>query len=413
MKRIVSALICVILLACMSVPAAAYNDVWPYLQTSHYCQVLSMSGNRELFRAAERYGPGAALTKGMTAQILYGFEGKDNGYRKTFSDVAEDSEYALCAAWAVKSRIFSAEDGYFHPEQAMTRETLGNALKAYMDHAGMLLPQINERYYFYDAAMMSVDSQETAATLQRGGVIIEAPDGNYYPFNNVTVAEGEEILLRFFGGMRRKFMTMPVATVSEGEEMDSAWFDDACFIGHSQVVGLRDYANLYGMDYYAVIGHKVQDVLNERWYIMPTRRRGTLKNALSAGKDYGKIFIMLGVNDCTDREKRVAEFREPMRQLMSIVRETQPDATVYIVSLAPVGRETKNNFWFNPDNVILYSQVLKDISREFDAEYIDVFRFMCDEQGYMLDEFNAGDGIHLKGTMYSVLADYLKTHTYV
>ena len=393
MKRLVTVFICVILLLCLPVQALAVNDVRPYLQTSRYCQSASMAANRALFLSAEQGGLAAPLTGRMVAGILYDYDGGN-----TSGDAA---------AWAVSGGIISDSATL---DQGVSRLQLALMLEGYLDYADMELPEINEQYYFYDAASIDAISQSAAAAMQRGGVIIEAADGNFNPFQIVNVAEGEEILLRFFGGMRRKFMTMPAATVSAGELMDNDWFEDACFIGHSQVVGLRDYTNLTSPDYYAVIGHTVQDILNERWYKMPTGRRGTLRNSLAAGT-YGKIFIMIGVNDCTDRENRAEEFREPLRQLLQIVRETQPDAAVYLISLAPVGRETKNNLWFNPDNVILYSQVIKDVSREFDAEFIDVFRFMSDDAGYMLDELNAGDGIHLIGAKYQVLADYIRTHT--
>ena len=91
--------------------------------------------------------------------------------------------------------------------------------------------------------------------------------------------------------------------------------------------------------------------------------------------------------------------------------ETQPEATVYLISLAPVGRATPLNIAYNPENTSLYSQALKTLSREYSAEYLDIFRMMADAEGYFKDYFNAGDGIHIHPSGYQDLENFIKCHT--
>ena len=142
---------------------------------------------------------------------------------------------------------------------------------------------------------------------------------------------------------------------------------------------------------------------------MPSGRMGTLKNALSMAS-YGKVYIMLGVNDF-EKRGREDEFIGPMRQLLELVKASQPDARIYLVSVAPVGRETKNNLLYNPENVIYYSQMIKDLSREFGTEYLDIFRYLADDDGYLREEINAGDGIHFKAKRYDVVKSFFKCNT--
>ena len=187
--------------------------------------------------------------------------------------------------------------------------------------------------------------------------MLENGDGYFCPYEGVSVSEAESIFLRLAGGMRLIFPEAPISTVKESAPVDDAWFDDACFIGHSQVVGMSEYFNLPNVDYYAVIGHKAAEVLQFPYYTMPSGRMGTLKNSLSMAS-YGKVYIMLGVNDF-EKRGREDEFILPMRQILELVKTSQPQARIFLVSVAPVGRETKNNLLYNPENVIMLYPVLK------------------------------------------------------
>ena len=146
------------------------------------------------------------------------------------------------------------------------------------------------------------------------------------------------------------------------------------------------------------------------FYELPNGGYGTLSDGLHQ-KTYGKVYIMLGINDRSLRDDRVETFMTPMRQILDLVRETQPNATIYLLSLVPVGRYTPMNELYHPTSTVFYSQLIKTLSREYDTEYIDLFRMMCDRAGYFLNRFNSGDGIHIASDRYPEIVEYLKTHT--
>lgn len=153
----------------------------------------------------------------------------------------------------------------------------------------------------------------------------------------------------------------------------------------------------------------MQNILDFEYFERPTGRMGTLEEALG-DESYEKVYIMLGINDCSTREDRIETFLASMRELLDLVKEQQPKAKVYLLSLAPVGRETPNNLCYNLDNVILYSQAVKLLSREYGAEYLDVFRLMADGEGYLLGEYDAGDGIHIQAARYENILEFLRCH---
>lgn len=410
MKRSALLILCV-LLVISSAPGAAAAEYDGAMRTSRYCTEAAMKGYRTLFAPIESGGLSKALTRSMTAYILAGLMDADtDGYSPaSAADVSDSHPFAQAVYWAVNKELFTVEDNAFLPDQPISREDLAFAIKQSLLAAGQELPKINEQYSFLDNGLMNYVKQEAAVTVQRGGIMLENGDGYFCPYESVTVEEAEHIFLRLAAGKRLKFPDAPLSTVEEGAPVDDSWFDDACFIGHSQVVGMSEYFNLPNADFYAVIGHKAAEVLEFPWYNMPNGRMGSLKNALSMAS-YGKIYIMLGVNDFEKKDKE-EKFMVPMRQLLELVKTSQPDARIYLISVAPVGRETKNNLLYNPENVIYYSQMIKDLSREYGTEYLDIFRYLADDDGYLREDINAGDGIHFKAKRYDIIKDYFTCHT--
>ena len=101
-----------------------------------------------------------------------------------------------------------------------------------------------------------------------------------------------------------------------------------------------------------------------------------------------------------------------MSDILDVVKETQPQADICLLSLLPVGRSTPDPLRYNRENAVLYSQVLKSLSRKYDTEYLDLFRLMADEDGYLLEECDSGDGIHLRIGQYETLREFFLTHTW-
>ena len=113
-------------------------------------------------------------------------------------------------------------------------------------------------------------------------------------------------------------------------------------------------SGLSSCGFFAVVGHTAQAVEDYEFYELPDRRYGTLSDALHA-KSYGKVYIMLGINDSSLRDDRVERFMNPMRTILDLVKETQPCAKIYLLSLVPVGRYTPMNELYNPDSTVFCS----------------------------------------------------------
>ena len=411
MKRLFSLLLCGALLLALSVPVSAAEPETDSLRVSEYCESASMYAYRAVFRDAESGGIDVTMTRAMLAGILYRVYGSEDDAESIPTDVDPAQWYAAGTAWALKRNIVPSDgNGTFRPDDPVTRQVLLITLYRCANTYGVELPAINPWVSFNDGGLMTPEAQTAAFLIQRAGVMIEDDSLLFRYDDNVSLADGEEILLRYFGTSQDILTALPVSTMEESESVSDGWFDDACFIGHSQIVGMQIYSGLTGPDYFAVVGHKAQDVVDYDYYELPGGGYGTLRDGLQR-KTYGKVYIMLGINDSSLRDDRVETFMNPMREILNTVRETQPGATIYLLSLVPVGRETPMNELYNPTSTVFYSQLVKELSREYNTEYIDLFRMMCDKAGYFLDSFNSGDGIHIASDRYPEIVEYLKTHT--
>lgn len=76
--------------------------------------------------------------------------------------------------------------------------------------------------------------------------------------------------------------------------VDGKWFEDAVFIGDSRTEGLRNYDGLGNATYYAVKGLMVNTVYTKTATL--DGKNQTVMQALR-GRKFGKVYIMLGINE--------------------------------------------------------------------------------------------------------------------
>lgn len=200
-------------------------------------------------------------------------------------------------------------------------------------------------------------------------------------------------------------------TVPESAAVSDSYFNDACFIGHSLVVGMKTYFNLLNADYYAANGMYAGTILDCKNFGLPDGGAGTLADALSQ-KSYGKAYIMLGVNELSGADYDRQNFYSSMSAILSLVRQKLPKAKIYLISLTPVTKtESEGSRTYNRENILAYNEILQKLSREKGAGYLDFFTLFADAEGYMPPNGAAPDGIHPVQAQYAVMKDYIKTHT--
>ena len=349
-----------------------------------------------------------------------------------FSDVSNSTYYYSYVQWAFSSGIaFATGDGTFSPDRDITREEMCSMLYNYAAFKNYQLDPTIPAASFTDS--LSVTSSYAAAitALQRVGVINGYVDGTFRPQGCATRAEVSALLMRFIDAISYKkvvessydangnyiFGTEVPQTTVKGTD----YFSDACFIGHSLVNGMHNSFGLTGTDFFAVNGATAKYFLGLDSFKLSTTHvdangntvndTGTLEQALSL-KQYGKVYIMLGINEISSADSARQSFYTSMSNIVALVKKNQPNAVVYIISLTPVSQKcSESRKGENRDNIIDFNAVLKQLCKDKSTYYLNAFDLSCDSNGFLPVSACMSDGIHLLSPEYAKLKAYLLSHT--
>lgn len=118
---------------------------------------------------------------------------------------------------------------------------------------------------------------------------------------------------------------------------DMSYFGDALFIGDSRTMGMWEYGRFEGADFFANTGMSVYNVHDKVVDVNGVGSTG-LDNLLTS-KKYGKIYLMLGINELGyNKDQTVRTYGE----LVKWLKEKQPDAIIFIEANMHVSAERHN-----------------------------------------------------------------------
>ena len=185
-------------------------------------------------------------------------------------------------------------------------------------------------------------------------------------------------------------------------EITENWFDDVLFIGDSRTVGLRDYARLGEADYFCSIGMSVFDA--RELVLSDLAFEACNLETLLRTKRYHKVYICLGLNEAGAPYDLLME---GYGELVEMVRETQPDATIILHGLITVSREKAASEWyFSLDNIQKINRGIQNFADGNRIRYIDANGYYADEEGYM-PEGLTHDGCHFDKEGYRGWANWI------
>lgn len=186
-----------------------------------------------------------------------------------------------------------------------------------------------------------------------------------------------------------------------------SYFDDAAFLGDSRTLGISDYAGLDEADFYCDSGMTIFKILEEEVTYQKTGSKVLMPEVLQ-NKKYGKIYIMLGMNELGYGNTEM--YLEQYRQVLNQIREWQPEAIIYIMANLHVSEE-KNNMEteFNNMNINSKNAASAELANGTDVFYLDVNPVFTDEEGYLNAELTF-DGVHLYAKHYDAWREFLLEH---
>ena len=186
------------------------------------------------------------------------------------------------------------------------------------------------------------------------------------------------------------------------------YFKDALLIGDSRTVGIQMVGGIDDATFFCTVGLSVigscctnADVSGYGSITLPT---------LLQSAQFGKVYIMLGINDIGGDLPTVAN---SYSELIDTVRQYQPDAIIYIMSNLHVSatqdsRGTAVNN-ANLNNLNDYTKTLADGETIFYLECNELF----DDANGTLSADITSDGIHPDGSAYRKWGEWIMQNAIV
>lgn len=185
------------------------------------------------------------------------------------------------------------------------------------------------------------------------------------------------------------------------------YFHDAAFLGDSRTLGISDYAGLEEADFYCDSGMMIFKLLEEKVTYQKTGDKVDLNQVLQE-KQYGKIYIMLGMNELGYGNTEM--YLEQYRKVLNQIKEWQPQAIIYVMANLHVSRE-KNNMEteFNNININDKNAASAQLANGTDIFYLDVNPLFTDRDGFLNADLSF-DGVHLYAQHYDAWREFLLEH---
>lgn len=186
------------------------------------------------------------------------------------------------------------------------------------------------------------------------------------------------------------------------------YFNDAIFIGDSRTLGISDYAGLDEADFYCDSGMTILKLLDAGGVTYQKTGKKEDLNQVLQQKQYGKVYIMLGMNDLgygtTDM------YLERYRNIVDQIREWQPNAIIYVMANLHVSREKNNpDTEFNNININDKNAASALLANGTDIFYLDANPLFTDSEGFLNAELSF-DGVHLYAQHYDAWREFLLEH---
>lgn len=198
--------------------------------------------------------------------------------------------------------------------------------------------------------------------------------------------------------------TTQAETSTTKVNLDASVYDNCAFVGNSRFVSLKNYG--LAKNVYPVVGLNVDTVFTKS----VAGSNVALIDELN-GKDYDKIILMFGDNECGWPNQNV--FIEKYAKVINAVRERVPEAEIYLHAILPVSAEASatNQFGCNNPNINSMNKKIKQLATDEGIHFIEQPSCLKDSEGALLPEA-ASDGIHLNKKYSKIWIDSLATEIF-
>lgn len=192
------------------------------------------------------------------------------------------------------------------------------------------------------------------------------------------------------------------------EQADMSYLDGALFIGDSRTITLSEYAGWDNTHFFVETGLTIWTVMDAP-IAKVNGAKVTVDEALQTQR-YDKIYIQLGINELG--RGTPDSFTEQYEEVLTRIRELQPQAVIYIQSIMHVSQSKDDqNTYINNGEVNARNEKLKNLADGIRVFWLDENEVFDEPGTGKLNPEYTSDGVHLKPKYIPVWQEFLLSHT--
>ena len=204
--------------------------------------------------------------------------------------------------------------------------------------------------------------------------------------------------------------------LAETEDAGQEYIDKLTFLGDSTTYGLKYYKMLSGGTETTQVWTPTNGTLTLSYYATatipypaPGGTEITIQEAArQAQPEY--LVITLGVNGVSFMNEET--FKDCYTKLIQNILEVSPNTKIICNSIYPVGRSYEYLADINNDKITAANEWIKAVAAETGTRYSDTCSVLKDSEGWLRDDYQNGDYIHLNSDGFTAVLNYLRTHAY-
>ena len=206
------------------------------------------------------------------------------------------------------------------------------------------------------------------------------------------------------------------ALLGPTEDMGQAYIDQITFLGDSTTYGLKYYEMLSGGEETEQVWTPASGTLTLSYQgfativYPPTGEEIPIRDAVERAKP-AMLVITLGVNGVSfmDEDYFISEYTA----LVTDIQTISPDTKIILQSIFPIASNYEYQGDINNDLISQANTWVLSVAEATGVRYLDTYSVLIGEDGYMPQEYQNGDGMHLNEVSFGIVLDYIRTHGYV
>lgn len=122
------------------------------------------------------------------------------------------------------------------------------------------------------------------------------------------------------------------------------------------------------------------------------------------------MVITLGVNGVSYMHDKEDYFISVYTKLVNKIKNASPDTKIILQSIYPVARNWEKTKSINNERIRAANGWVQQVAVDCGIYYLDTISVLADEEGYLPEAYQNGDGIHLNANSCGIVLDYIRTH---